>query len=141
MVDEESTVHLLTDLGFCASEAKVYFALSRMDKARIIDVAKIAQLDRAETYRIASKLERKGYLIRMIAHPVEYRSIPMTYLLRSLLKKKKGELIQFEKKATKILQHSLLEDRIQLKKEEYISLIPILEPVFPDVKKDISNVK
>ena len=59
MAHEEKDRLLLTKLDFTLSQAKVYLALSKLGKSKADAVAKTAQLDRAETYRVISQLEKR----------------------------------------------------------------------------------
>ncbi len=137
---EDEINQILTKLGFTSSQAKIYLALSKLDKSKVNAVAKNAQLDRAETYRVIAQLEEKGFLEKIITHPIEYKAIPIEQLLPILFQKKKDEIAQIEKQTTQLLQHST-DEKITLEQEEYIRFAPRAEMVFSEIKQDNDNAE
>ncbi len=56
----DDIVHSLTRLGFSRNEASVYLACLKTGKARAVEVAKLAKVNRATTYSVLESLAQKG---------------------------------------------------------------------------------
>jgi sugar-specific transcriptional regulator TrmB len=82
----------------------VYLALSTIKQAPVKTIAKIANIDRSELYRAIEGLESISLIEKIIATPVEYRSIKLETSISLLLNNKKQELTEIEEKTTEFLQ-------------------------------------
>jgi sugar-specific transcriptional regulator TrmB len=131
---------VLNKLGFTESEAKIYAVMYKLGKSRTNTVAKIAHVDRAQTYRTVIKLEKKGVLQKVLGRPVEYKAIPIDHLLSIMFEKKRDEIAQVEKQASQLLQRSSNEQE-PLEKDEYIEVAPRAEMIWQEIKQDIRKVK
>jgi sugar-specific transcriptional regulator TrmB len=59
---------------------------------------------RQEAYRILAELQEKGLVEKIIAMPTEFKFIPIEDCLHILIERKKTEISETRKKATKLLQ-------------------------------------
>ncbi|MCW4019019.1 MAG: hypothetical protein NWF00_10145 [Candidatus Bathyarchaeota archaeon] len=133
-------MQVLTKLGFTSSQAKVYLTLAKLDKSKVSTIAKITHLDRAETYRSITQLEEKGFLLKILANPVEYKAVPIKELLQILFDKQKTEVAQIQKDATRILEHSLGQKEI-LQEEERTIYAPKVEMIYQAIEKELYKLE
>ncbi len=137
---KNESIQILTKLGFTASQAKVYLALAKLDKSKISTIAKITHLDRAETYRSIIQLEDKGFLLKILTNPVEYKAIPIKERLRILFDKQKTEVAQIQKDAARILEHSSDHKEI-LQEEERTIYAPRVEMIYQAIEKELCKLE
>jgi sugar-specific transcriptional regulator TrmB len=67
MHQENREIQVLVELGFNASQAKVYLTLFKIGEATVSRVAKTAQIDRADTYRLMNQLHEMGFVKKSLA--------------------------------------------------------------------------
>ncbi len=136
---EDESVQILAKLGFTSSQSKIYLSLVKHDQLTANIIAKITHTDRAETYRVLSALEKQGVIQRIVTNPVKFKATPLRDLVPILLQRKKSEISETEKAATKLLQFygkDIFEENHQ---EEYFMLVPRTEMVLQKIKKEIVN--
>jgi sugar-specific transcriptional regulator TrmB len=104
LVTEEEDVQTLTRLGLTISQAKVYLALLELGKATGKTVAKHSKVARQEAYRILAELQEKGLVEKIIDMPTEFKPIPIEDCIPILIKRKKNEISETQKEATRLLQ-------------------------------------
>ena len=104
MAIQEEDAQALTRLGLTSSQAKVYLALLELEKATARTLSKCSNVARQEAYRILAELQEKGLVEKIIAMPTEFKSIPIEDCLHILIERKKTEISETQKKATKLLQ-------------------------------------
>jgi sugar-specific transcriptional regulator TrmB len=102
-VHEEAT-QTLTGLGFTVSQAKVYLALCALEKATARTLSQHSKVARQEVYRILDELHERGLVEKIIAAPTEFKPVPMEECLSILIERKKSEISETQKKATKLLR-------------------------------------
>jgi sugar-specific transcriptional regulator TrmB len=137
---ENESIQILTKLGFTSSQAKVYLTLAKLDKSKVSTIAKIMNLDRAETYRSITQLEEKGFLLKILTNPVEYKAIPIKELLQILFEKQKTEVAQIQKDATRVLEHSIGHKEI-LQEEERTIYAPKVEMIYQAIEKELYKLE
>ena len=84
----ERVIPTLENLGLTGVEAKVYFALSKLDASTISEISEISKIHRTDLYVILPNLEKKGLVEREISQPMRYRAVPIKEGLDVLLQKK-----------------------------------------------------
>ena len=84
----ERVIPTLENLGLTNVQAKVYFALSKLDASTISEISEISKIHRTDLYEILPKLEKIGLVEREISQPIRYRAIQMKEGLDLLLYKK-----------------------------------------------------
>ncbi|MCW4018851.1 MAG: hypothetical protein NWF00_09285 [Candidatus Bathyarchaeota archaeon] len=130
---QDKDLNLLTRLGFTNSQAKIYLSLIHLGQSTAHDIVKVAQTDRAETYRVISQLEKQGCVQRIIANPSEFKAIPVSELLSVLLLRKKAEVCELEKEAKRLRKKRI--ENVRLAQEEYMLLAPKTEMVLDSIKQ------
>lgn len=140
MVAEDREIKVLTELGLTISQTKVYLAFLKLGPSKTLAVSKVAKLDRAETYRVISQLEQKGFLQKILAYPVEYRAVPFEDLLSMLLSSKKRNLLELEKEAKQLIHSELNPDEVAKNEEsDCLVLIPNLKVATPQIIRSINS--
>ena len=140
LFEKDNAIQILTKIGLTTSEAKIYLVFSKLTRSKVITIAKVAHLDRAETYRGIAQLEKKGFLKKIVTYPIEYEAISIEQLLPILFKKKKNELEQIKKEANQTFHHPKSKKDTP-EEEEYIEFAPRIEMVFESIKRDITAVR
>ena len=123
-----SEAQALVRLGLTFSEAKVYLALAKLDKANAKTIYKSAAVARQDIYRILAQLEGKGLIERLVAVPAEYRPVPINWCVHILTDRLKKELSENEREANDAL--------LKLKKENSGNTVPDEETSFVLVPKN-----
>jgi sugar-specific transcriptional regulator TrmB len=101
---QEEDAQTLTRLGLTSSQAKVYLALLKLEKATGKTLSKRSKVARQEAYRILAELQEKGLVEKIIAMPTEFKPIPLEDCLHILIERKKNEVSETQEKATKLLK-------------------------------------
>lgn len=97
---------LLKDLeliGLSKLQASVYLTLYVLKEAPANTVAEVAQIHRAEAYRILKELTRIGAVEQVISHPVRYRAKDPNETLENLLAPFTQQLSQLKAVRSRIL--------------------------------------
>lgn len=138
MTEKDEAVTTLIKLGLSASGAKTYLALHREGGSTASAIAKITQIDRAETYRQMTQLQKQGLIKKIITYPTKYEAIPLQDLITILIENKKKEIYETEKKAKQL---KIIKDNtgITEQKEQYIILIPRMEMVIQRLKENFNQ--
>jgi sugar-specific transcriptional regulator TrmB len=84
----ERVIPTLENLGLTGVQAKVYFALSKIEALTISEISEISKIHRTDLYEILPNLEKKGLVEREISQPMRYRAVPIKEGLDVLLRKK-----------------------------------------------------
>lgn len=143
MHHEKAEIRVLIELGFNTSQAKIYLTLFKIGEATASKVAKAAKLDRAETYRVLAQLQGMGYVKKTIAYPSTFIAIPIKELLPILIKNKKEQIAEIERKAAQLIQRFPNKKKgAELRdEEEYILFVPRVEMILEEIQRDIRSVK
>jgi sugar-specific transcriptional regulator TrmB len=136
---ENDRLEILTELGLTVAEAKIYLTLVKLGQTTAQTVAKNAQVDRSETYRVICKLEQKGYLHRIIGNPNRFEASKLTCVLSSLLSERKMVTDNIERQATQLLR--LWNPKVQQKDDEYVRFIPRIKLDLQNIKKEVLSIK
>jgi sugar-specific transcriptional regulator TrmB len=100
----DEAIQTLTELGLTVSQAKVYLALCALEKATARRVSQHSKVARQEVYRILDELHKGSLVEKIIVTPTEFKSVPMENCVSILVDRKKSEISETQKKATKLLQ-------------------------------------
>jgi sugar-specific transcriptional regulator TrmB len=104
LVTAEEDIQTLTHLGLTISQAKVYLALLELEKATGKIISKHSKVARQEAYRILDELQEKGLVEKIIDMPTEFKPIPIEDCIPILIERKKNEISETRKEATRLLQ-------------------------------------
>jgi sugar-specific transcriptional regulator TrmB len=117
----EEITQTLTDLGLTAIQTKVLLALQRFDYAAVKDIAKTAEVHRQEIYPVLSELQKLGLVERKIGIPNQYKTIPLSQILKILLERKANWMSEVQKKTTELIQkaNAEVESKTGTKQDDY----------------------
>ncbi len=93
---------LLQTLGLTEYEAKTLTTLFKMKETEAPEISRTAQVPKTRVYDVLEKLEKKGLVIEIYGRPKKYRVVEPKHAINELLKQKKTELAELEKKAGEI---------------------------------------
>jgi sugar-specific transcriptional regulator TrmB len=101
---ESEADKVLIELGLTQMQSKVYLETCKFDQASIKLISKSAQIARSEIYRAIAGLQKIGLVEKVLANPIEYRSVPLATSLPMLMLQKKQETHDLEQKIKKLSQ-------------------------------------
>ncbi len=100
----DKDIDALTSLGLTILQARVYLALTHIEKATIKSIAKNANIARQDIYRLTNELQKIGIIEKIISTPAQYKAIPLEDGIKILLQRKNKENSEAQKKAIELLQ-------------------------------------
>ena len=95
----DKDIDALTSLGLTILQARVYLALTHIEKATIKSIAKNANIARQDIYRLTNELQKIGIIEKIISTPAQYKAIPLEDGIKILLQRKNKENSEAQKKA------------------------------------------
>ena len=107
MSQEEEPFQTFVSLGLSYLQAKVYVTLLRLGGigAEVRKIASASAIARQDVYRILPTLQKKGLVEKVVAIPTIYRPIPLRDGISKLMKKRKEEYKDTQKKAKSLLEN------------------------------------
>lgn len=97
---------IFIQLGMTLRQAEVYMAISELEQAKVVTIAKTAQTDRAEIYRVIPKLQKLGLIKKIVTTPVSYKAVPLSEGLSILLQHNAEKHKEIQAKAKQFLQNA-----------------------------------
>ena len=85
------SIERLSELGLTPLQAKIYLLLYKIGKTEVRKLGTMANIDRANMYKILDELARRGLVERIFEVPKSYRPIPMQEAINFLLEQKEDE--------------------------------------------------
>jgi sugar-specific transcriptional regulator TrmB len=141
LVKHEDT-QILKKLGLTGSQAKVYLALVKLDKANARELWKASKVARQDIYRILTELREIGILEKILEAPTEYKAVPMEDSVAILLERKAKSLFSLQKDADKLIQKfKEQKQKTTLEEKAQFVLVPEREALTRRLKKAIKDSK
>jgi sugar-specific transcriptional regulator TrmB len=106
MFQNDEALEILFDLGLTSLQAKVYLALTAVEKAGAKEISEISDVARQDIYRIILTLENLGLVEELIGKPILYKAIPLKAGSFMLLQERKKEQLELEEKIDLFLKRS-----------------------------------
>ena len=94
---------LLTRLGLTELQAQVYLTLTKMGKATLRDLSAAAKTDRANVYRVITRLQELNLIEKFLSTPTMFRALPLADGFKMLLEKKDQEHNEIKAKTKEML--------------------------------------
>ena len=142
MVFNGKSLGIFRELGMTTQQAKVYLSLSKLEQATVTTIAKDAQIDRAEVYRVIPKLQKSGLIKKIITTPISYKAVPLSEGLSILLEQETEKHNEKLAKAEQFLQNFKSQNR---KEQSQIDskhhLTTGLKAVIREYLKDLQNTQ
>jgi sugar-specific transcriptional regulator TrmB len=99
----DEDIKLLTRLGLTELQAQVYLTLAKMGKATLRDISTASKADRANVYRVISRLLELNLIEKLLATPTVFRALPLADGVKMLLEKKDQEHNEIKAKSRELL--------------------------------------
>lgn len=96
---------LLAAYGLSEPEVKAFYHLAKLGEATATEVAKESGLSRAEVYRAADGLERRGLLERTMDRPQKFLPRPIDEVADRLIGHERNRLADLQEKRDMLVQH------------------------------------
>lgn len=117
MIKDEELIGILTDLGLCFLQAKIYLSLVTLGKSEIKAVSKASNVARTDVYRLMPSLEKLGLAEKVISKPTTYKATGLRDGISILLQRKRNDYSELESK-TGLLLNSLNDEVLQAPKDQ-----------------------
>lgn len=114
--DTSEDAKILTRLGLTTLQAQVYLTLAKMDKATIKTLSSIAQIDRANVYRVLIRLQELNLVEKLLTSPINFKALPVDEGVKMLLDKKELDDETIKAKTYELLKK--YEHNVEENKEE-----------------------
>jgi sugar-specific transcriptional regulator TrmB len=111
--DSSEDIKILTKLGLTLLQAQVYLTLAKMDKATIKIISSIAQIDRANVYRVLIRLQQLDLVEKLLTTPINFRALSVHEGVKMLLDRKEADDEAIKAKTCELLkkyEHSIEEN-------------------------------
>ena len=102
----DTHVDRLCKLGLTALQAKIYLLLYETGRTKIQTLARIANVDRANTYQILWQLQKKGIVETIVGTPTLYQAVSLQEASAALLAQKKREFERVVETSKELLQEN-----------------------------------
>jgi len=89
-IDNKDT-ETLKKLGLTFLQAEIYLDLAKMGKSTIRTLSSTLKIDRANVYRVMTRLQELKLVEKLIANPTVYRTLPVKEAIQLLLDRKETE--------------------------------------------------
>jgi sugar-specific transcriptional regulator TrmB len=143
MASDENAAQTLTQLGLTVLEARIYLALCTYGTLNTKELSKLTKTAQPDTYRVLTKLQKKGLIEKIIKKPAEFKAAPIETSVSSLLQKKKAEYDDLKVKTNQLI-HAIKEKPVNKPNEtenSQFALIPQSETVVRKIREAIDKSK
>ena len=135
---------ILTHLGLTINQAKVYFALVQLGQATPAkSISKVSNIAREQVYTILPKLQRIGFIKKILSTPNLYEAIPMEDAFSILFDERTQETEQLQTKKSdflKTINHNQIEMMLEEDTHQFI-IFPKKENSIRKRREEIINAK
>jgi sugar-specific transcriptional regulator TrmB len=130
-------VQILTRLDLTTIQAKVFLILLENGISDTKRISTIGKFDRANAYKAAIGLERRGLVMRHIGTPTSFEAIPITQAVSLMTKHKANEFKSIQNNAKHLLQKYADKNnrQLSLQKDEYFIVMPGKHPFYKKWEK------
>ncbi len=125
MLNYGEDIQTLTRLGLTIHQAEVYLTLAKMEKATIKTLSSISKIDRANLYRIITRLQELNLVEKFLANPTTFKALPVNEGIMLLLERREAEYSEVKAKVKELLKrHKQSSEAVPAEKECQFALIP-----------------
>jgi sugar-specific transcriptional regulator TrmB len=121
---DDEDAQTLVKLGLNSSQAKIYLTLVSLGVAKAKRIAQNAKIDSGELYRQLEHLQEKGLVEKIVSNPTEYKPMPLSDAIRTLIQRKNVENIETRQKAEAMIRKATYFDMREDGHESTFSIIP-----------------
>jgi len=141
LLQDQQDAQILIGLGLTLVQAEVYLTLARMGKTTIRSLSLSTKMDRANIYRVISKLQELNLVEKIISAPSMYQSVPLHEGIPMLLKQKEQEYLALELKTKELLERRKNTKELPSEIESQFLLIPSGSPIHRKINDMIAHVE
>jgi sugar-specific transcriptional regulator TrmB len=143
MFPDEKAKQTLLKLGLSVLEAKTYIALIKYGVLTSKKLSELTKMSQPDTYRVLSKLQKKGLTEKIIKKPMQFKAVPLHLGTAFLLERKKMEHEDLKAKTNQLLQEirkSPLPQPLETETSNFV-MIPKRQIVVKRINEAIDNSK
>ncbi len=118
MLRQDEDIQFLLQIGFTATQAKLYLSLLKLRRTDVKTLAKDTNVPRQTTYRVLGELQEKGICEKIMALPQEYEAIPIKEGISIMLNEKANEYAKSLKKTQEFLLRFSMPKETPIKEQE-----------------------
>jgi sugar-specific transcriptional regulator TrmB len=142
MFIEEEEIHLLEDIGFTKTQAKLYMTLLRLQEADGRTISAKAKIPRQEVYRTLDELEKKGLVEKLISTPYKFKATPLDLGLQILIDQRIQYCKDIQVKTKEFIRKHQADKKNALSKPKYeLIMIEGRQRLMQLIKKQHENVE
>ena len=135
---------ILTHLGLTTNQTKVYLALIRLGQTSPAKtISKVSNVTREQVYTILPKLQRIGFVKKILATPNRYKAVPIEDAFSILFDQRTRETVQLEAKKSdflKIINHNQIKMMLEEDTPQFI-IIPKKKNSIRKRREEIINAE
>ncbi len=120
--DEDAKV--LTKIGLTALQAEVYLTLAKLNKATIKTISTASKIDRANVYRVLTRLHELNLVEKLLSNPTVFKALPVNEGIKMLLERKEKENEEIKAQTFELLKKYKTYQELPVTNECEISLVP-----------------
>jgi sugar-specific transcriptional regulator TrmB len=98
-------LEILNLLGLTTRQAEVYITMVQLGPSRVTSIAKNAQIERSEVFRVMPILRQLGLVRKILTNPVTYEALTITEGITALLEQANEEHEAIKVRAHQIVKH------------------------------------
>ncbi|MEM2098316.1 MAG: helix-turn-helix domain-containing protein [Candidatus Bathyarchaeia archaeon] len=138
---QEENFQIFLRLGLTVSQTKVYLTLLKLGQTTGKIIAQHSKVARQEVYRVLAELRERGLVEKVISVPAVFKPLPIKDCLDILIKRKKDDLLEVEKKINYILQQTKNNEGSVPEEEPQLVLVSKKEASRRRLSKAIENTR
>jgi HTH-type transcriptional regulator, sugar sensing transcriptional regulator len=140
---QHEDIQTLTHLGLTDSQGKVYLALAKLGRGTAKKVSDITHIDRADTYRVMSRLQRIGLVKRIVSTPTTFAVTTPHDSLHLLLENKINETNEVKIKTKELIQkiNAYHKEGFEQAETQRFIVLDSKETIIENTKKAIRKMK
>jgi sugar-specific transcriptional regulator TrmB len=90
-IASDEDTQILKRLGLTTLQAEVYLTLTRLNKATIKNISSVSKIDRANIYRVLTRLLEINLVEKMLTTPTIFEALPLDEGIQMLLEQKEND--------------------------------------------------
>ena len=138
----DEDVEALTCLGLTERQARIYLSLVFSGRPMAIKmISKGSTVARQDTYKVITKLYKKGLVEKIISTPTTFKAIPLQEALNTLLQSKAAEIDSALTRTNELLKKFENKNETSLYEEPQFLLTAGKERIISNVQESVEQTK
>jgi sugar-specific transcriptional regulator TrmB len=135
---EDDEIEILAHLGLTQCQAKIYLTLVSSGTSTANTISINSKVSREHVYQILPKLEKIGFVERIIATPAQFKAIPLEFAVSILFKQRKLDTFQLQKKTSALLNKYIPKHK-ETKFQEEKSIFVMIPKKEASIRKNLEE--